>query len=215
MQEQGWLCRSSHDVAPEDDPVEQVQLAGEDKRIKYEGRKTEDIKMDGTRSGPPTEQDIQPDQQVKQCDEPQTVVDITVFRHQDDGDIQAHARARNRIRRLAADPSAENLPLERCDAGCGVLVDRCQQVSGLDTGALPGTARQHLLRYQSAIALSPPDTVGGKLKLVLVRVVDGRENDRCQRQNCQDDCGNSEWYVPRHLESTSFRVRMPGLFSTV
>jgi len=69
VQEQGRLECLGDDVAPVDDPVQIVELAGVVEGVQRERYEAEDVEVHRARSGPAAEEDVETDGQVDEADD--------------------------------------------------------------------------------------------------------------------------------------------------
>ena len=82
MQEHRRLQYPGNDIAPVDDPVEVVELAGVLEGVRDERNYAENVEVRRTCRRPASQQYVQPDSQINQRDEAQVVVERAVRRNQ-------------------------------------------------------------------------------------------------------------------------------------
>src|ERR1700679_2676851 len=90
MQKQRRLQRLSQDLAPVDCPVKCIELAGVIERIQDKRGQAKDVKVGCPRSRPPPEENIEPDRQVNQRDEPETLILASVGGLQQNGCVDGN-----------------------------------------------------------------------------------------------------------------------------
>ncbi len=132
VQEQRRLQHSGGDVAPIDDPVEIVQLAGVLEGISDERDETENIEVRRAGSGPAAQQDVEPDAKIDERNQSQPVVERAFRGNQNHAGIERHRLPEQGIRGLGPDAVAVELALQPGQVLNFLPVDGNQLVARLD-----------------------------------------------------------------------------------
>ncbi len=201
MQEQCGLKQPCRNVAPVDNPVKLVQLSGELEGVKDERDQAENIEMRGTRRRPASQQNIKPDPQIDQGDEPKPVVQRAFGGNQDDGRVQRDRLPNQGVSRLRPRAHAVNLPHPGGGVLYVVLVDGDQLITGSNPGLLARAVRLHPVGDQASLAsglLHPPDAIRRNLELGFFLEIDPGQNDRGRGQKNQQTGCKADLEVPVH-----------------
>ena len=130
-------------LAPEDDEVERVELAGVLEGVPDERDQAEDEEVGRFRGGPAAEKDIQADRKVDERDEAHHLVVEAVGFGEDDLDVELNAAtvaggAQDRVGGVRPDAGLHDGALRGAEARGGVVVDGGEEVALADAGALGG-----------------------------------------------------------------------------
>src|SRR5438045_3973565 len=77
-------------------------------------------------------------------------------------------------------------------------VERDETITALGSGLCPGTTGIHLVGYDVAATLNPPDPVVWSDKLLLLAIVDPRQRDCGHSQENQKASRESNLEIPLH-----------------
>ena len=103
--------------------------------------------MGGFGGGPAAEEDVEADAEVDQRDEAQALVNRAVVGLQDDLDVEFGCAVevdglgnwpKDRVGRVRPDAAAKHLAHQWSDAGCRLVVDADEDVTGSDAGSMAG-----------------------------------------------------------------------------
>ena len=138
QEERGLECVCA-DLAPLDDPVELVELAGGPEGVEDERNEAKDIEVGGMGGGPASQQHIEADAEIDQSDEAETLVDAAVLHVEDDRNIgQADAVAHQGVVDGVVGPGAPDFTGQVRAYGGRLVVGCDEQIAGLDAGSLAG-----------------------------------------------------------------------------
>ncbi len=157
MQKQRRLQRLSQHIAPENGPVQGVQLAGVLERVEGEGNQAEEVEVSGARGCPAAEENVDADGQVDEADEAQPQRQAAVQRLGDDHRLQGNAAAGDFVTGLAVNLGAIENALQVGYAHDGSVVGFGKQAFGLNVCARRRGlrrrvySREHLLRLRGGI----------------------------------------------------------------
>ena len=128
VQKERRLERRCGHVAPVNDPVEGVEFAGVTEGVQDERNQAEDVKMDRLGSRPAPEEDVDSDTEIDKRDEPEALIDGTVFGLEDDLDIETWLRLevggvrngpKDGVGCMGPDAAAEHFADQRGETGVG------------------------------------------------------------------------------------------------
>jgi hypothetical protein len=143
------------------------------------------------RSGPAAEQNIKPDAQVDQRNQPQPIVERTLGRNQNYAGIQGDRVPQERICRLRPDA----IPVELALQSGGVLhilaIHRNQLIARLNATSGTGTVRIDSIGRKPAILFHPPNPIIGHSGFQLRLEVEPGKHHRSHRQQEQDNGNKS------------------------
>ena len=182
VEKQGWLQNSGGDVAPINDPVEIVQLAGVLERIGNERDDAENVEMRRPGSGPAAQQDVESDAEIDQRNQPQPVVERALGRNQNDAGIQWDRLPEQGIVGFRPDAGSVELALQSRHILDILPVDRHQLVAGFNAASCPGTVGIDPVGGEVSALFYPPDAVVGNQELPLGVEIEASENDRSHGQ---------------------------------
>ena len=179
-------------VAPVDDLVEDVQLAGVFEAVEDERGQAEDVEVGGFGRGPASEEDVDSDTEVDERDKAQTLVDGAIRGLEDDLNIETcgilqvvHVRsgAEDGVGCVCPDAAVEHLADEGGQARGGVVVDAEEDVAGANARAVARGVERDALCLKAAGGLDPPDAVGGDVVASLSLEIDRGEHAGSQRRD--------------------------------
>ncbi len=201
VQEQSRLQQPGHHVAPVDNPVKIVQLAGELEGVEDERDQAENVEMGGTRGRPSAQQHIEPNAQIDQSDETKPEVERAFGRDQDHGHVQRNRMPNQRVSCFR--PGAH--PVHLSHAGGSVrhlaLVDRGQAIARPNASLVARAIWLNPVGYQAAIAshlFHPPHTVPGNLEIEFLLEVDPGQNHGGSGQQDEQASGKADLKLPVH-----------------
>ena len=154
--------------------------------------------MCGPRRGPAPQQDVHSNAQINQRDQPQPLVQRTLYRNQNDHAIQRNGLPLQRVCSLRPRSSPVQLMDQSCCAVHLVLIYRQQSVAVPDAGLVCWPIGFHTVGGQVPVALNPPDTVVGNLEFALFLKINPREGCGRSGNYCQQNGGESNLKVPVH-----------------
>src|SRR5882762_4542257 len=138
MQEQRRLQESGYHVAPQNDPIKLVQLAGIFEGVIDERNEAEDVEMEGARSRPPSQEDVHPNAEVDEGNKAKPIICRAVGRFQHDNCVKGNASAEKGIRRLGPHAFAVNLSHQSWRPRRLLALDGGQLVPYLDASTSAG-----------------------------------------------------------------------------
>ena len=190
VQEQCRLQQLSDDVAPVDNRVKRIELAGVMERVQNERHEAENIKMRGFRRGPAAEENVKTDAQVDQCDQAQSLLHGIVRRNGNHGcDFYIDALTIQEVRGPRIHTRAIEVPFFFDIVLDGLVfrqaVDAQQPVADFDAGLLSRTIGSDALRHQRARLFLPPHAVGRSNVLPFFLPVDIGKDNRGGREEGQ------------------------------
>ena len=115
--------------------------------------------MDGFWGCPAPEENVDADAEIDEGDESQALVDGTVFGLEDYLDVELGCavqvdrlgdRPKDRVVGMGPDAAAEHLAHQWGDAGCWLVVDADEDVTGSDAGSMAGGAGGNALGAEAA-----------------------------------------------------------------
>src|SRR5271157_1429929 len=177
MQEKRRLQQPGHHVRPVDDPVKVVELAGVVERVKDERHQAEHIEVSALGSGPAAQQDVQSNAEVDKCDQPQTAIQRSISRSQNQWGFDGNFLAYQRVGGLGPDTGAIQLPLQATYVANVTAIHRNQQGSFLDAGLFARAVDVHPLCAQVSALFHPPHAVVRGEVLAVLLEVNPSEND--------------------------------------
>ncbi len=145
--------------------------------------------MGGADRRPAAQQNIKPDAQVNECDQPQPIVHGALGRDQHHFHVERNRAPDERIGRLRPDAGVVETVGHRCRSIDGSSVDADHLVVAADTGALGRSIRLQPIRHQVAVPLHPPGAIVGNRGLVLNFVVETGEQNCGYCEEGQQDGG--------------------------
>ena len=109
VEEERGLQQPGDLVAPQDYPVEAVELAGKVQRVEDKRDQAEDIKVQGTDCRPAPQQYLEANAQVDERDQPQPIVHGALGGHQYDFNVQRNSAADQRVGCLGIDADRKSV----------------------------------------------------------------------------------------------------------
>jgi hypothetical protein len=165
MQQKRWRQQQRDFIAPENRPIEGVELAGEMEGVEHERSQAEKIEMHRQPGRTATQDDEDADRQIKQADQirdqkappPAGGPRHPYPRHHD------VARAQQRVWQRPAGSGSENRPLELLCAGDGLPGHADQQIPGPNSCPPARSRPAHLFRPQPLSRRHPKYVVARRL----------------------------------------------------
>jgi hypothetical protein len=211
VQEERRLQRLGHNIRPEDDPVQSVEFGGVLQRVERKGNQAEEVKVRRAGGAPAAEKHVEADDEIDEADDAQAELETAIQRLGNDLDrrFEGNAIARDGVVDLAVRTGGVKCALQIGDhrngrnGFSGGFADARQQVSHLDSGALPRLIGQNFFRVQAACSLAPPHAIVGLRKLALLEEIQHRQHEQRGRgqgqqrslhaveKACLHECGSS------------------------
>src|SRR3954469_25187941 len=198
MEEQGRLQQPGYDIAPEDRPIKQVQLAGVLERVKDEGHQAKNVEVHRTGRRLAPQQHIKADTKVDQRYQSQPIVERLLGRDKNHHGVHRHRPAGDGISCLGPGSSPIELPHQPTRVFHLALVDRDQAIAFLNAALFTRTRSLDAIGCQLPIVLDPPDPVVGRLCFsIFLKVVPG-ENTGSRSEQDEQASGKAYLEVPVH-----------------
>ena len=146
MQEKRRLQRLGQHIAPENGPVERVQVAGVFQREEGEGDQAEQIKVGSAGGGPAAKEHVDAHGQVNESNDTLRLGEAPIPRlgDDDDGGVKGNAATGDGVGRFAVNFGAVENALQIGYPHDGDVIDLGKQLFRLDVGALGWSLRQGL-----------------------------------------------------------------------